>query len=637
LNASLPAEIAVAINRPDAPRAGFDHGGEKPLISCLMTGSGALAEARLAIEAWLRQTYPRRELVIVAPTPDAALMDYLRALDREDIRLVRVEPGLDLAGRRNLGRDLAQGALICRWDEADLHDPQRLEVQYEALKAAGAYACLARRWIDWRPEERRLGFVDDVPLASSLMALKSSMPPEPVGGGEDDPLVRAFLDQVRVALVELSRLIVRTGGDPVQPASAFADERHDAVVDELAQRLPMRARAQPPVGEPPGLGVQVRLFGHFSSTTGIGSSSRGTAEALAAAGVDFDVVHLPWPDPHPQPVPVPPPADPAAAGRWMWPVNIVHMNPGDVAILGEPAIAELGLANDTRAFTIGLWAWETQNGVPSSWLPLYPAYDEIWTPSAHAAAAIARTAPVPVVVVPHVIAPPAPSLGRAALGLPTDAFVFLFVFDAYSNVRRKNPAAVIAAYRMAFPRPSGGMMLVLKGKMLSPAELADLTVQAAGRPDIVIVAERWSGERLLALMAACDAYVSLHRAEGFGRTMAEAMAYGKPVIATAWSGNMDFMTDQTAYLVPYRLTALEVGDQDFEAGSIWAEPDVAAAAALMDHVASRRAEAAHVGQRAAEWVNVNLSAAAIGRRMRERLASRRYDRPGAAYRPAVFR
>jgi glycosyltransferase involved in cell wall biosynthesis len=629
--AGLPADIPVGVNRADAPRAGFDHAAGRPLISCLMAGSGALGDARLAIEAYLRQTYLPRELIMVARAPDLKLLAYLRALDRQDIRLQQAEPETELADLRNLGLGLASGAVVCRWAQTDLHDPRRLEVQYEALKAAGAYACLARRWVAWRPEDRRLGVVDGPPLATSLMALKSAMPNEPPGGGADnDPVVDAFLGQVRVALVDLSRLIAWTNGAQAPAAKDFAADRYDAVIDELAKRLPMWARSRPPVGDPPGLDIHVRLFGHFSSTTGIGASSRGTAESVAEAGLSFDVVHLPWLEEHPQPVPVPPPADPAAAGRWKWPVNIVHMNPGDVAALGAQAIAALELSDDARAFTVGIWAWETPNGVPASWLPLYSAYDEIWAPSTHTAAAVSRTAPVPVVVMPHVIAPPPPRLGRAALGWPEAAFIFLFVFDALSHIQRKNPAAVIAAYRAAFPEPSAAVMLILKARSLAAAELADLVALAGGRPDIAIVTEAWPGERLFAALDACDAYVSLHRAEGFGRTMAEAMAYGKPVIATAWSGNMDFMSDETAYLVPYRLTQLAVADRDFAAGSIWAEPNIGEAAAKMAYLVSHRAEAAHVGQRAAQWIRINLSATAVGQLMRQRLVSRRYSRPAVS-------
>jgi glycosyltransferase involved in cell wall biosynthesis len=620
----LPGEIPAAINEPSAPRAGFDHGQAKPKISGLMISRGTLEPALLGIEAFLGQTYPDKELLIIARTPEAGLADHVRALDRADVRLVRAEPTASQGELRNLGLSLAKGALICRWEEDDLHDPRRLDIQYEVLKQTDAHACLMRRWVAWRPAASRLGVVDARPLAASLLCLKSAMPSYPIAFDDgSDPAVETLLAQARVTLFDLARLSVHLGAATDADemlATAFEGERCDAVLTELAKRLPIEARSRLRGVRPPGSDVDVRLFGHFSSTTGIGASSRGAAAALAAAGVRFTVVDVPWPEEHPEPIPIPPPRDARVTDDAIWPVNLIHMNPGDMAFAMRQSPASFSLRDWERAFTVGLWAWETANGAPPSWRTFHPTYDEVWTPSAHAAAAIARSAPVPVVVIPHAIAPPAPTLDRAALGLPADAFVFLFAFDPLSNVQRKNPAGLIAAYLIAFPTPSPAVMLVVKTRALSAADAQRLFALKGERTDIRIIVEPWSSDRLFSLMAACDCYVSLHRAEGFGLTMAEAMYYGKPVIATAYSGNMDFMSPETAYLVPYQLTTLEAADGDYPAGSVWADPDVEAAAALMAHVAANRAEAAVVGERASRWVRAHLSAEAIGQQMKDRLA-----------------
>jgi SAM-dependent methyltransferase len=130
------------------------------------------------------------------------------------------------------------------------------------------------------------------------------------------------------------------------------------------------------------------------------------------------------------------------------------------------------------------------------------------------------------------------------------------------------------------------------------ADLEALKLVAAGRPDIMVIDRYLDHDESAALMNACDCYVSLHRSEGFGLTMAEAMALGKPVIATAYSGNLDFMDDQTAYLVPWTESLVPEGCAPYRPGARWAEPDVDAAARLMREVVDHPEEAAAVGGRA---------------------------------------
>lgn len=372
------------------------------------------------------------------------------------------------------------------------------------------------------------------------------------------------------------------------------------------------ARAAPP--------VRVRLAGPFGSSTGIGLSARGTAAALAAAQVPFNPVEVVWNEPRDGAIPPPRPCgDPDAPA---WPVDLIHMNPGELHHLADQHPGFLAPPGAPRPFTIGFWAWETIEGPPAHWRGRHRHYDEVWAPSRHAAEAIARSVPFPVAVIPHPIEPPAPTLGRAALGLPAGAFVFLFISDGRSNLERKNPAAVIAAYRSAFPTPSPATMLVIKTRALQPHELAGLFEMAVGRGDIRILPETWDEARLVSLIAACDAYVSLHRAEGFGRTMAEAMYFAKPVIATAYSGNLDFMTPETAWLVPFRLKRLEAASGYYASGSTWADPVTDAAAVAMARLAADRAGAAALGERAAAWVRARLGVQAVGRLMRARLTGR---------------
>ena len=158
-----------------------------------------------------------------------------------------------------------------------------------------------------------------------------------------------------------------------------------------------------------------------------------------------------------------------------------------------------------------------------------------------------RTFPLPVEVRPE------HRLTRADLGLPPDRFVFLFTFDFLSTTARKNPIGLVEAFRLAF-EPGSGPMLLLKSINAErcPQDLSALKEAAAGHPDIQLSDAYVTQEHMQALTAACDCYVSLHRSEGFGLGLAEAMAYGKPTIATGYSGNLGFMDESNSYLVSYR-------------------------------------------------------------------------------------
>jgi glycosyltransferase involved in cell wall biosynthesis len=202
--------------------------------------------------------------------------------------------------------------------------------------------------------------------------------------------------------------------------------------------------------------------------------------------------------------------------------------------------------------------------------------------------------------------------GRAELDLP-DGFLFLFIFDYYSVNARKNPIGVVEAFKRAFP--DGGPTLLVKsinGNQRRDA-LARLEQAAAGRSDIRIHDGYLEPEKKDALVGTCDCYVSLHRSEGLGLTMAEAMSLAKPVIATGYSGNLTFMNEHNSYLVPYSMTTIPPGSDPYPPGVEWAEPDLDHAAELMRRVYERPDEARAVGERA----------------RRELLASHPLERAGA--------
>jgi glycosyltransferase involved in cell wall biosynthesis len=186
-------------------------------------------------------------------------------------------------------------------------------------------------------------------------------------------------------------------------------------------------------------------------------------------------------------------------------------------------------------------------------------------------------------------------------------------------MERKNPKGLIRAFKQAF-RPDEPVRLVLKSSFgdRHPAQMQELRDAAAGA-NITIIDKILNPDEVLSLMDACDAYVSLHRSEGLGLTMAEAMLMGKPVIATNFSGNVDFMDDSNSLLVPYKLVKLGKPIPPYDADLEWAEPSEQHAAELMRRVYDNQAWAKEVGARGKASAEANLSLEAAGRRIAARL------------------
>jgi glycosyltransferase involved in cell wall biosynthesis len=353
------------------------------------------------------------------------------------------------------------------------------------------------------------------------------------------------------------------------------------------------AAAGPP---PPLSGGGVRLVGYLRAELGMGELGRAMAAALRAAGepvVTLTETVTSSRQRHPDTAGDPGGSGPGADRGDSADVNVVCVN----ADRFPPVMDGLGGGFTRGRHTVGVWAWEVEQFPPV----LHGAaalVDEVWTCSAHARDAIAAAVDVPVHPVPPPVLERTPS-GRspAELGLP-GGFTFLFCFDFFSVAERKNPAGVVEAFRRAFA-PGEGPQLVIKtingGSALT--QLERLRLQAGDRPDVHILDRYHDAADQRALIGACDAYVSLHRAEGFGYTMAEAMLAGRPVIATGYSGNLEFMDEGNSLLVGYDLVTIPPGCDPYPAGARWAEPDLDDAAALMRLVVDDRVRARAVGER----------------------------------------
>lgn len=353
----------------------------------------------------------------------------------------------------------------------------------------------------------------------------------------------------------------------------------------------------------------VNLIGFLHAEFGQGEVARRLDRALRHAGIphttiDFDDV------PHRQEH-----AFEHSEGE-LHDVNVLVLNAEHLVGFAESPAGEL--LHDR--LSVGVWFWET-SVFPAHLRPALKYVDEVWVASEFVAHAVRAATAVPVRVFPlPVEAPPESAVTRAQLGLPDDSFLFSFVFDFHSTVARKNPAELIAAYTTAFT-PDDGAALVVKsinGDKF-PEELGRLRMLAAERPDVHVVDGFVPPEQVQAFTSLADCSVSLHRSEGFGLTLAEGMALGKPVVATGYSGNLTFMDEENSYLVPYRLTELTEDVGPYPAGSVWADPDLDAAAELMRRVKDRPDEARARAGRGRENVLTNHFVARTAEFLAERV------------------
>ncbi|MBJ7329664.1 MAG: glycosyltransferase family 4 protein [Solirubrobacteraceae bacterium] len=370
--------------------------------------------------------------------------------------------------------------------------------------------------------------------------------------------------------------------------------------------MPQRRTAQIP---------GVNVVGPLRAESGVGEASRAVVAALDAARIPVLPVAPPGESPSRQQVPFDtvPPADAA------FPITVLCLT-----ALETPGFAgAVGPGFFHGRHTIGLWWWEVEI-FPEVMHGGFDHVDEVWAGSDHIAAAIGAAARARDVATTRVQIPvrrAAPTTrSRADLGLP-EGFVFLNVFGYYSSVARKNPHGAIEAFARAFA-PGEGPSLVIKciDHEAHPAEHAALLAAAERHPDVHVQAGYSDRDEMDALVQRSDAIVSLHRAEGFGFTPAEAMAQGKPVIATRYSGNLDYMTSSNSLLIDGPLVPVGPNGGPYPADARWADPDLAAAAAAMRELVADPERAARVGLQAREDLARTHGAAACGETMRAALS-----------------
>jgi glycosyltransferase involved in cell wall biosynthesis len=379
----------------------------------------------------------------------------------------------------------------------------------------------------------------------------------------------------------------------------------------LWRRLPHGARqrilfdasrllAPRPAPAPAG-GLPVAIAGMFSTASGIGEGARLAYAALDAAGLAPAAFDLSAAFGQAELA-----ADPSR--RPLGPGDgslIVHVN----APYLPHALWALGRARVAGRRIIGYWAWELPR-LPASWRGAVPFLHEVWVPSAFVASAVRAAVDCPVHVVPHPLPTtvPTPDM-RARLGLPAGALVVLNVFHLGSAFSRKNPIAAVRAFRRAFgDAPNRVLAIKLVDTGAAPWALQALKAAIGGAENIRVIEGMFAPEDMAGLVAASDIVISLHRSEGFGLVPAEAMRLGKPVVATNWSGNLEFMSPQNSALVGFSLVPVEDPEGAIDgAGQTWAEADVDEAAQWFRRLADDADLRARLGASAAADVGGRLS------------------------------
>ncbi|NET19934.1 MULTISPECIES: glycosyltransferase [unclassified Okeania] len=299
------------------------------------------------------------------------------------------------------------------------------------------------------------------------------------------------------------------------------------------------------------------------------------------------------------------------------PINLFQVNANEVkTFLKKPTLKQYF----TNKYNIGFWAWELPK-FPPEWITAFTPFHEIWTYSNYCAESISMVSSIPVIKMMPSISLPIPKISRKELGLPTEKFIFLFIFDFFSRLERKNPLATIAAFKKAFGNSNPDVLLLIKSSNSQkfPRDKSRLINSIGDSPNIKHIDGYLSKEKINALLYHCNCYVSLHRAEGFGLTMAEAMFYGKPVIATGYSSNTEFMNVGNSFLVEYEKVAIADNYGPYKQGDIWANPNIEHCANLMKYVFNNSDQAKKIGLKAAEDIKSLLSPEIMGKKIKTRL------------------
>ncbi len=363
----------------------------------------------------------------------------------------------------------------------------------------------------------------------------------------------------------------------------------------------------------------ITFYGMLDASTGLGRAARDYVRIIQAAGYEVSTVSLDCIGGAFETVPATRHSEQAIGVVSSSKVNIFHINADMVHLFF--ADNRRHLLDD--CYNIGIWVWELAHFRPE-WIDGCGAFDEIWVPSEFCRAAIAATIPIPVFVMPHAvdIKPSSILNPRDHFRIPADVFVFGASFDVGSGIERKNPLVVIDAFRGAFGNSTRELLLLkYHSSEHDPDGIRRVHDLCAGLNNVRFIGHVLSDDEVSAIRAILDCYISAHRSEGFGLNVAEAVAFGTPVIATLYSGIEDFCTEDSIFPIDFALTELQAWIGPYPADALWADPSETSVSDQMVNVRRNPKAAALKATEARHRIAKTNSIHAISLRVKERIES----------------
>ncbi len=421
-------------------------------------------------------------------------------------------------------------------------------------------------------------------------------------------------------IVEATRSLA--DADPSVPPDSGPRIRVQETAPAVRPELTVFAEWAAPRRIEPAVPIGVSIFGYFRSESGLGAAVRANLRAAQSVGIcttAHDVPNAGFDQRVELDVAIsdePPPYD----------CLLLHVNADQIGNL-ETFIDPRRLRGRHR---VGYWAWELA-AMPIEWVGAYRRVDEIWAPSNFAAGSFGQRTAKPVSVVHHPVEVPAARHDidklRVRFGLPLDRFVFLAAFDLNSYIDRKNPEGAIRAFKTAFKNAANSPVLVIKlhGSFHRNARFGRFLEAIAGDSRIVLLDKVLTVREIGELQWCCDAFISLHRSEGFGLWIGECMARGKPCIVTNYSGNVDFTNPSNSLPIGYTMIRVRRGEYPFGEGQWWADPDLDEAVSALRSVEGSSSLRERVGTEARRHVAKYLSHPLIGSVIKNRLFAARSE------------
>lgn len=441
--------------------------------------------------------------------------------------------------------------------------------------------------------------------------------------GPEGAFITRILGHLHAKQEELSNLL-----DPKDNLAAgnylrWLVEKGDELAIDARLWEPALSRygnSSPPLRLPPQkydpLAPDVDVVGYLELALGVGEAGRLALKALTRTGLTVKGIETSLSSPASK---VDTSCQSLLVDEGKAPIQLFVINADQIKSVVEHLRGRIR----SDAYRIITPFWELAH-LPDSWLSAYEIVDEVWAPTRFIQRALLEKVQKPVIHIPMLLDfDPPPSLPRSRFGLPRDRFLFFFAFDYLSFIERKNPVGAFEAFKSAFRRfgetYKTGLVIKTQHADKLPAKAQPLRAMLEDDPDVILIDQTLSREETLGLIGACDAVLSLHRSEGLGLLVAEAMVLGKPVISTDYSGTTELVTSRTGYPVDYTLVPVEEGDYPFAAGQVWAEADIDHAAWQMRRVFLDEDVVAKRVSEARLHIKMSFGAAEVTNRQLDRL------------------